>query len=129
MSDKKFPELVDVLPQGRHVIKVYPKKVYDKEKGEFIEGSHHQGVSKVGKWYMYQTKIDDKYINLFASDKDKHFYDTGQVEANIIPKQVDGKDVFDRDGSPLLKAFINEIKDKKSGEPAYEPPESSSAPF
>ncbi len=110
MTDKKYPELTD-LGIGVYNLKVWPAKEYSKEKGAYIEGSHKHGEGKGGfAWWMYQTKIDDKYVNLFGNAKNKEFLDSGKVQVRIKAKEIDGEEMFTKDGKPVLISFINEYK-------------------
>ena len=62
---------------------------------------------------MYDTKIDDTWVTIFANDESKKFFDSGMVLANIVPKRLKGMkdDIFDSNGKKLLKAFYNELSE------------------
>jgi hypothetical protein len=114
MPDKTYPTLEDELGEGRHQIKVYPTPEFENKKP--IKDSHKSGTSKKGfKWYLYQTKVNGKYVSLFANEKNKPWFDTGEVEVNIIPKldKTTQRPIFDMlNGKPVqvLTHFVNEIK-------------------
>jgi hypothetical protein len=114
INGKQFKELTDFLPEGSHVLRVYPKQEWDSEKNEFIEGSHRHGAKivrgKPFKWWMYQTPIDkgDKkeYVTLLANQDNKAFFDTGKVIA-VIKKRFDPNT-----GEPHLVTYFNEYREK-----------------
>jgi hypothetical protein len=119
--EKKYPELSDFYEVGKeHVISVSPKPEF--VDGKPAPGTHRQGVSKKGfKWWMYTHVVekDDKktYINLFANEDNKKYFDSGKIVAAIRPK-VDGKGkpmfTVDDDGKPqpIVKTFFNEFVDQ-----------------
>ena len=126
--NKVYKHLEDVLPIGTHHIKVYPKNEWDKERKQFIKGTHRHGTSKTGNTYwLYTTKVNGEYIGLVAFDEnEKAVHDQVDVEVNIVQRtdkqkkpvwQLDenGLPLVDKDGKaiPKLIAFINPIKKKE----------------
>ena len=110
---KKYPQIEELLGEGEFAIEVKQHQEYDKETKEFIEGSHRHGSTQFGNWYMYDTKIEDTWVSLFANDENKEFFESGMVKVNIVPKRLKGmkEDLFDATGKKLLKAFYNEMSE------------------
>lgn len=132
MSSKEYKNIEDVLAEGRHNLKVYPKQEWDDNTKSFIKGSHKRGTSAKGfNWYLYQTKVGDEYISLFANDKNKAFFDTGMIEVNILHKEVKGQKMYKEGGVPMLIAFFNEYQGAKAqGVPSSsQPAEDDDMPF
>lgn len=102
MADYKKAE--DLLGLGEHVLEVSPQEEY--KDGAFISGSHRSGEGKKGfKWWMYKTKIGGEYVKLFASEKNKKFFDSGRVVCVVKKK-------FNPDnGQPYNVAYFNECID------------------
>jgi len=109
---KVYPRIEDLLPEGTHKLTVKPHPEF--KDGKPVEGSHKKGTSSFGNWYMYDTKIEDQWVTMFANDENKEFFDTGVIEANVVPKRLKGSDddLFDATGKKLLKAFYNKVKDE-----------------
>jgi len=115
MTEKKYPEITDFFKEGEHLIRVFPKKEWDNSTKSFKENSHKSGVSAKGfKWWMYSTKIEgasndgkNVYVNLFANEKNKEYFDTGHVSLIVKPKLVNGEEIFDRNGNKLMANFFN----------------------
>ena len=100
-----FKNIEDLLGEGEHVIKVYPQREWNKEEKKWIEGTHKKGVSKKGfKWWMYSTKVGDDYVTVFANEKNKAAFDSGQVKCSVRKK-------FDPDtGQPVLKTYFDPVE-------------------
>ena len=113
-EEKKYKKLHDVLPQGKHRVRVYPKNEWDSEKKEWIKGTHKSGVAKSGNTYwLYSTKVGDDYIGMIAFDEEeKRIHDTGEVEVNVVQKidKATKEPMYKAAGEPILMSFINEIK-------------------
>ena len=109
---KVYPKVEDLLPEGTHILKVSKQREW--KDGAFVDGSHKKGTSQFGNWYIYTTKIEDQWVTMFANDENKEFFDTGVIEANVVPKRLKGSDddLFDATGKKLLKAFYNKVKDE-----------------
>ena len=110
-EEKKYPSIEELLGEGKHIIKVKPHPEFEDRKP--VEGTHRSGKTKWGNWYMYDAKINDQWVSVFANDDNKEFFDTGTVIANIVPKRMKGMegDLFDANGKKLLKAFYNEFSE------------------
>jgi len=110
---KVYPQIEELLPEGSHIVKVYPQNLWDKEAGAYKEGTIMSGEYKTGggHWYIYKTKIGEEYVSMFANDENKAGFDQGWIKVNIVPKRVKGskEDIYDATGKKLLKAFYNQL--------------------
>lgn len=127
----KFLQLEEVLEEGKHRIKVYPKNEWDEDEKKFKKDTHKSGVSKTGNQYwLYQTKVGEQYIGMIAFDEEqKRIYDQIDVEANVVHK-IDRATkepiwkVIDEKPVKVLKVYINEIKEtKETKEPLPQEPQ------
>jgi hypothetical protein len=121
-----FKNIEQVLPEGKHIIKVFKANEWSESTGSFIPNTHKRtkpnkhGISG----YMYNTDV--KYIdpesekerrcNLFAYDERKKIlFDSGEIEVNVVPKlNKQGKVMLTEgdDGSVTkeLTCFFNPLK-------------------
>jgi hypothetical protein len=120
----KYENIEDFLGLGKHILKLEPQEIWDKEEGKFQRGTQRTGVSRTGnKWWMYSVK-DHKdsqghRFKVLAFDlKQKELFDGGVVEINILPgKNFDlneqGNPYQDETGEFVKKkkAFFNPISD------------------
>jgi len=109
---KHYPKLEELLAEGEHILKVKPHPLFDDSKKP-IPNSQKSGNSEWGNWYMYDTKVGEQWVSIFANDKNKDMFDSGYVKANVVPKRMKGMtdDLFDSTGKKLLKAFYNELSE------------------
>lgn len=102
-----YKNIEEVLPVGRHTIKVYPAQEWDNNKGQFVRGTHKRTKpNKAGvSGYIYNTDViylDDgkeRRCTLFAYDPTKKsILDEGQVEVNIVEYYLteDGKTLSEK---------------------------------
>ena len=77
-----FKKITDLLPIGVTKLTVYKTPEKDIE-GNRIQGTHKNGETKFGKWYMYSTKIGQEWVSIFGRDKDKAILDCGKVFAIV----------------------------------------------
>jgi len=131
----QYKDLSDVLPPGKHPIRVYPKSEWDDIEKKWKRGTHYSGVTKTGnKFWHYTTKVGDQYITIPAWDEqEKALLDEGDIEVNIVQRiNKDKKPVWklgndgmplQKDGKPIpaLKYFINSLN-KETPRPAAESP-------
>jgi len=117
----KYKNIEQLLKDGRYNLKVLPANEWDNDRREFVSGSHKSGTSKNGfKWWMYtvmeyapeggeyqelkyNVEGKDYRVSVFASEKNKRFFDEGELEMEITPK-------LDEKGNEIL------VKDKETGE-------------
>ncbi len=124
-EEKKYWNLEELLPQGEHLLKVYPQGIWDDTAKEYSPNTLKSGSFKNGgNWFMYSTPITkemttvheafgDKeklYIKCFANDKNHEAFKTGFVKAVIVPKKDSNGDMnYDKDGNPKLTTFFNQL--------------------
>jgi len=114
MAYQEKPKLEEYLGEGKHIIKVWKQREWDKEKKEWIPDTHKTGESASGwKWWMYNTKIDDIYLIVWGNEKNKKFLDTGEVEVEIAPrKNPDGSEMYIKHNGeiePVLGVQVNPV--------------------
>ena len=97
-----FKNLENVLPPGKHIIKVFVANEY--VNGAFVKGTqkrtkpNSRGISG----YVYNTDVkykdDDgkeRRVMVFAYDAQKKaLLDSGEVQVNIVPKLNKGEPIF-----------------------------------
>lgn len=119
MDNKKFKKIEDLLPEGEHLIRVFPQEVWSDITKSYTKNTIQTGINKnTGQpWYKYKTKVGDEYVGLFAMNENKAYFDRGYIKVNIVPKRMKGVDgdifVMDENGNPkkALKAFFNPASD------------------
>lgn len=124
--DKQHKYIQDVLPVGKHKIKVCPKREWDDQKRDWIDGTIKHGKGQHGEWWLYQTLVGEgekkEYISIFANAKNKSFFDSGEVECVIKPliNKYSKKPEVDENGKPVIRAYFNEVV-KEKGEASETP--------
>lgn len=99
-KENKYKNLEDVLPLGKHKIKMMRAEVW--KDGKPVKGTQRTGVSKNGnKYWQYNTDVKyvgsdgkERHCSYFAfSEEKRDKCEEGDVEINIVEKYVleDGK--------------------------------------
>ena len=97
---KVYPKLEELLPEGKHIITVKPHQEW--KDGAFQEGTHKKGTSQYGNWYIYDTKVDETWVSIFANDDNKEFFDS------VTEEQIDQYSAEIAENLSELKKYASE---------------------
>lgn len=129
-----YLNLEQVLPEGRHQIRVFKSEEYSESEQRYLKGTHRRTRPNKNGVIGYIYNTDVKYLdgdkerrcNVFAYDeKKKKLFDGGEVEVNIIPKLVGGEEVFKKlpngDFQKELTAFFNPVRPTPNADQENDP--------